>query len=125
MRALLLPSPTCLRHVRVDSGPCPFCDRGLPRSFGTSQAPFAPPRKTRAGMFSHTAAASLLAATACGGLVAGSNDDAGDATVPDATVPDAENGDTSPRPDVLSPPDLSMDAHDDGEDVADAPVEAP
>jgi hypothetical protein len=35
-------------------------------------------------MYSHTAAASLLAAAACGGLVVGSNSDAGDATIPDA-----------------------------------------
>jgi hypothetical protein len=117
MRALLLPCPACLRHVRVNSGQCPFCDKELPRSFGTSAAFFQPRRTTRAGVYSHTAAASLLAAAACGGLIGGSNVDAGDATAPDGGTGDASSGheDAAIRlvdggADVLDEEDAALDA---------------
>jgi hypothetical protein len=96
---LLLPCSACFRHVRVDSGACPFCGFELPRWFGALAAPLQPRRTTRAGAYSHTAAASLLAAAACGGLVAGTNADGGD-----ATVPDGRNGDTSSSQDASVPP---------------------
>jgi hypothetical protein len=110
-RALLLPCPGCFRHVRVGSGACPFCGKGLRRSFGTSRAPLQPHRKTRAGAYSHTAAASLLAAAACGGLASSSNGDAGDAG--DATPPDRDGGDATLGRDVAAM-DAAVDALDGG-----------
>jgi hypothetical protein len=103
----------------VSSAECPFCGRELPRSFGTSAAFLTPHRTTRAGMYSHTAAASLLAAAACGGLAAGSNADAGDATVRDgeSDAPDAG------RDAFVPPQDGNMERLDLGEagfDDADA-----
>jgi hypothetical protein len=115
--ALLLPCPACLRHIRVDSEDCPFCARHPPVSFRTRPAPHSPRRTTRAGVFSHTAAASLLAATACGNVVSLSDDDAGaDATTRDSGRPDGRAGDAA-MTDVVSF-DGAEDATDAKQDVA-------
>jgi hypothetical protein len=73
MASFLLPCPSCARHVRVDSGACPFCGGPLPASFRSLVAPRVTRRASRAGMYAHTARASLLAiaAAGCGGLATG------------------------------------------------------
>jgi hypothetical protein len=83
-------------------------------------------------MFSHTAAASLLAATACGDVVSVSNDDSGgsrDATIPDAGRADARSAQDVALTDVVLPDargkdtgagqDVAVQAMDGGPDVFD------
>jgi hypothetical protein len=70
-------------------------------------------------MYSHTAVASLLAAAACGGLTAGSNADAGDATVRDGES-DAPDGGRDVSKPALDGRDDVLDAGEAGPDAADA-----
>jgi len=81
MRPLLVPCPSCSRHVRVGEDACPFCRAALPASLRPTAAPEPPrARLARAALFAF--AASAATATACGGETAsgpsGSDTDAGE-----------------------------------------------
>jgi hypothetical protein len=71
MRQLLVPCPSCSRHVRVCETACPFCRASLPASLRATAAPEPPrARLARAALFAFAASAATAAATACGGQTA-------------------------------------------------------
>jgi hypothetical protein len=95
-RPLLFPCSNCLRHVRIDSGACPFCGHTALTRPSLQGAPRRerPARRTETLMYLAGTSALALAAAACGGEVLGSEGDRGDAAASaesgsnDATIMD-------------------------------------
>lgn len=61
---MLVPCPSCARHVRLPSPACPFCASALPEDLGARAVPAAGRRLERLAAFTFAA---TFAATACGG----------------------------------------------------------
>jgi hypothetical protein len=125
-RAVLLPCPACARHIRVDSGACPFCARGLSASFDGPKSPRLPrpTRRTETLVYLAGTSALALAAAACGGIATNTDADSGDgATIADSAIVDGTLGDHfvgntygGPPPFDAAPRDsLTEGAHSDAE----------
>ncbi len=85
MRPMLLPCPSCRRHVRSGAAACPFCDAALDGSARPDDAPDTRGWK-RAAIFTFGAALSL---TACSSTTTGSDASPQDSPAADSPTTDA------------------------------------
>lgn len=73
--SILVPCPSCSRHVRSNEAACPFCSGALPTQLAKSAIPAATRRLDRLATF--TFAAAITVASAAGTACSGSPDDGG------------------------------------------------
>jgi hypothetical protein len=67
---VLLPCPSCARHVRLSEPSCPFCGAPLPSAFREQTVEPSPAKRlNRAALYALRMGAVSMTATACGGSV--------------------------------------------------------
>ncbi len=78
---VLVPCPSCARHVRASESACPFCASALPTDLARHAVPPATRRMNRAAAFTFAAtlavSAGAISTSACGGTVEQGPDDHG------------------------------------------------
>ncbi len=119
---MLVPCPSCSRHVRAADASCPFCDHELPVNLAAKAIPGTARRLSRAAFFTFATAVGAISAVAvgCGGDdVDTQSDTGGDGSSPDGDFGGVDAAYGGPvfdanKPDAPFGLDSGIDATDDG-----------